>query len=107
MLMLGDRPVALKILRTVLYIALVPVLWVLWAGRHHSLPYPSQDWALLALGCVLIVMTALDVKDGTATLIYAPIERAKDPTGFWAAIVIGAGLGGAAAIVAASDLLRL
>ncbi len=107
MLLLGDRPVALKNLRTALYIALFAMLCAHWADRHHSLPQELQDWVWLAFGGLLVAITALDVKDGTTISIVSPIERAKDPFRFWTTIVISAGLGGAVAIGAAGGLLRL
>ena len=83
------------------------VLGFVIADQRHPFPRFWHHWAWVGLGGSFALVTMLDVKDGTTTLVRSAVERATDPTGFWTAIIINGVIGVGVTLGAAGALMKL
>ena len=82
-------------------------LLCLYKFRPQLFGSNGSTWLLLGIGLLFAEWTALNIRSGTAALIYTSYKRSVDATGFWTAIVVEALVGGAAIVIALGALLHM
>jgi hypothetical protein len=80
-------------------VLLLLLSFCIYAKAAYTKGSPSQeqqDWLAFLVGLALLALAAVDIRSGTATLVYSTFKRFEDPVGYWTAIGVSGCLGLAA-----------